>query len=74
MIRLVETYLGKKAQIKKYDFQKTDMMATWADVGKAGTLLGWKPKVPLSEGIQKTVQWYLDNKAWAKNLVIDMAK
>jgi UDP-glucuronate 4-epimerase len=74
MIRLAETYLGKTAQIKRFDFQKTDMMATWADVSKAGTLLGWKPEVSLSEGIQKTVQWYLENKAWAKNLVIDMAK
>jgi UDP-glucuronate 4-epimerase len=74
MIGLAESYLGKKANIQTFDFQKTDMMATWADVSKAQRLLEWKPAVHLSEGLQKTVQWYIDNKEWAKDLVIDMAK
>jgi dTDP-glucose 4,6-dehydratase len=26
--------------------------------------LGWKPSVTLEEGLQRTVQWYLDNEAW----------
>lgn len=28
--------------------------------------LGWKAKVVFSEGIEKTVKWYLDNMEWAK--------
>jgi UDP-glucuronate 4-epimerase len=74
MISLVEGYLGKKANIKRFDFQKTDMMATWADVSKAKRLLDWEPMVSLSEGLEKTVNWYVKNKRWAKNLVIDMSK
>jgi len=26
--------------------------------------LGWRPSVTLQEGLEKTVQWYLDNEAW----------
>ncbi len=26
--------------------------------------LGWRPSVTLDEGLERTVQWYLDNQAW----------
>ena len=26
--------------------------------------LGWKPKVEFEKGLEKTIQWYLDNKEW----------
>jgi dTDP-glucose 4,6-dehydratase len=26
--------------------------------------LGWRPSVTVAEGLEKTVQWYLDNEAW----------
>jgi nucleoside-diphosphate-sugar epimerase len=74
MISLVEHYLGKKARVRREPFQKTDMMATWADIGKAKRLLDWEPEVPLSEGIGKTVDWYLKNREWLRNIHIDMGK
>ena len=74
MISLVEHYLGKKARVRREPFQKTDMMATWADIGKAKRLLDWEPQVPLSEGIGKTVDWYLKNREWLRNIHIDMSK
>lgn len=30
--------------------------------------LGWRPSVTLEQGLEKTVQWYLDNEAWWKPL------
>jgi dTDP-glucose 4,6-dehydratase len=27
--------------------------------------LGWSPRQSLSEGLMKTVEWYLDNQEWA---------
>ncbi len=74
MISLAEHYLGKKARVKKEPFQKTDMMATWADNGKAKRLLDWEPQVPFSEGVGKTVDWYLGNKEWLRDIRIDMSK
>ncbi|TMV94128.1 dTDP-glucose 4,6-dehydratase [Thioclava sp. BHET1] len=30
--------------------------------------LGWRPSVTLAEGLEKTVQWYLDNESWWRAL------
>ena len=30
--------------------------------------LGWRPSVTVEEGLEKTVQWYLDNEAWWRAL------
>ena len=30
--------------------------------------LGWKPSVTVEEGLEKTVQWYLDNEPWWRAL------
>ncbi len=30
--------------------------------------LGWRPSLQLKQGLQQTVQWYLDNQAWVKAL------
>jgi dTDP-glucose 4,6-dehydratase len=30
--------------------------------------LGWRPSVTVEEGLERTVQWYLDNEAWWKPL------
>jgi dTDP-glucose 4,6-dehydratase len=30
--------------------------------------LGWRPSVTLQQGLEKTVQWYLDNEAWWRPL------
>ena len=30
--------------------------------------LGWEPSLQFEEGIEKTVQWYLDNQEWMDNV------
>jgi len=74
VISFLERYLDKKADIKRLAFQKTDMKATWADIGKAKRLFGWEPKISLEEGLKRTVEWYLTNKNWAKDIKIDLSK
>jgi len=34
------------------------------DPSRMRTELGWRPSVTLDEGLQRTVQWYLDNAPW----------
>ncbi len=68
VIKLIEEYLGKKAKIKKFPFHKADLKATWANVDKAKSLLKWQAKVSLEEGVRRSVEWYLDNKSWVKNV------
>lgn len=36
--------------------------------GRIRDELGWRPSVTLAEGLEKTVQWYLDNEAWWRAL------
>ncbi len=38
------------------------------DPSKAETQLGWKRSMTLSEGLEKTVRWYLDNAEWCKEI------
>ena len=39
------------------------------DPTKIETELGWKPKYNFDTGIQQTIQWYLDNQEWWKNIL-----
>jgi len=34
--------------------------------------LGWKPKMDFNEGIEETVNWYLENKSWWSNIDQDI--
>ncbi|AWW31738.1 dTDP-glucose 4,6-dehydratase [Echinicola strongylocentroti] len=38
------------------------------DAGKLEKELGWKPSLQFEEGIEKTVDWYLANEEWLKNV------
>ncbi len=74
IINKIENLLGKKAVIEHRPFHKADMKETWADIDKAGKLLGWKPEIDIDEGLKRTVQWYLENKEWLKDVSIDEGK
>lgn len=41
------------------------------DAGKIRGELGWKPKQSFETGLQKTVQWYLENQWWVKEVIKD---
>jgi len=71
LIAIIEEYTGKKAEIEYHPFHKADMMTNWADVSKAGALLGWEPQVGLREGIRRAIEWYQDNRDWAKDINTD---
>jgi nucleoside-diphosphate-sugar epimerase len=68
VIKLLEQNLGKKAKIKRLPRHPADIKATWAHIAKAKKLLGWKPKTSIEEGIDKTVRWFFENKAFLKSL------
>ena len=38
------------------------------DPTKIVTELGWYPETPFTEGIEKTIRWYLDNQAWVEEV------
>jgi UDP-glucuronate 4-epimerase len=71
MISKLETRLGEKAQIEHHPFNKADMTANQADVNKARNLLGWESQVSLDEGMKRTCDWYLNERAFASQIVTD---
>ena len=68
VIHLIEQCLGKKAQIEFQPRHPADVPATWADISRAKELLFWRPLVSIEEGIQRTVEWYLENREWIRNV------
>ena len=64
MISLLENLLGKKANIKNYPFNASDMMHTFANTNKAKKLLNWYPEISLEDGLSKMVG------AFKKNLYV----
>ena len=38
------------------------------DPTRIATELGWRPSVTLEQGLERTVQWYLENEAWWRAL------
>ena len=68
IIARIEKLLDKKALINSKPFQKTDIEATWADISKAKKLLDWAPRVSLDAGLKNSVDWYLQNKDWVKDI------
>jgi len=36
------------------------------DTARARAELGWRPRVPLEEGLNRTVDWYLQNRQWVE--------
>jgi nucleoside-diphosphate-sugar epimerase len=70
VIRLIEEYLGKKAEIVYKPFHKADLKATWADITKAKELLGWEPEVPLEEGLRRTVEWHRENRDFLREITL----
>lgn len=68
VIAFIEKALGKKAAIAGKPFHVADIKETWADISKADRLLGWKPTVLNEDGFQRTVDWYVANRTWLKDV------
>ncbi len=58
LIRELEAATGKTAVFDRQPDQPGDVPVTYADVEKAEMLLGFKPRVPLEEGLKRSVAWY----------------
>lgn len=64
-IRLVEELVGRRAVLEYCPRHPADVTATWADIGKAARLLGWRPETPLRDGVAGLVDWYRRERTWA---------
>ena len=58
LVELLEKTTGKKAILEQRPLQPGDVPLTWADISKAGRLLGYRARTPLKEGLEQFVAWY----------------
>ena len=71
LIKLVEDVVGKQAEVVYGPPNLADMRSNWADVSKAGQMLGWEPQYDMRSGIEKLVEWYNAEREWAKDVITD---
>lgn len=64
----IEQRLHKKAIHMNKAFHKADILETWADISKAERVLGWRPEISLDVGLDRTVQWHIDNATWLEKV------
>jgi UDP-glucuronate 4-epimerase len=57
-IEVLEQELGKSAQKNFLPLQPGEVLATYADVSDLADAVGFRPSMPLSEGLHHFVQWY----------------
>jgi dTDP-glucose 4,6-dehydratase len=74
LIRLVDLKLGRKEgeslELINYVKDRSGHDKRYAiDASKIENELGWTPKYEVEVGIEETVNWYLENKEWVKNIV-----
>ncbi|PKO00976.1 MAG: nucleotide sugar epimerase [Chloroflexi bacterium HGW-Chloroflexi-5] len=69
LLEKIEQRIGKKARVDYIPRHPADVEANWADVTKAKTLLGWQPRVGLDEGITELVNWYMEQRPWASQVL-----
>ena len=69
LLARIENLVGQKARIEYIPRHPADVEANWADVSKAKRLLGWQPQVGLDEGITGLVDWYMQNRSWASQVL-----
>jgi nucleoside-diphosphate-sugar epimerase len=71
LIAMMEKMIGRQANIQRYPANPADMSANWANVEKAGRLLGWEPQVSLQDGVSRLVAWYNAERQWTSQIETD---
>lgn len=57
-VEMLESLLGKKANIELLPAQPGDMPETYACIDRIHAAVGFEPKVPLEEGLRRFVSWF----------------
>lgn len=70
VVRTILRELNKPESLIQYVTDRAGHDLRYAiDPTKMETELGWKPIYTFDTGIKQTIQWYLDNEAWWKNIL-----
>lgn len=70
IVKLIINALGKSEDLITYVKDRPGHDRRYAiDNSKITNKLGWSPSYTFEQGIKETVQWFIDNQGWMKNIV-----
>ncbi len=70
IVKLILEKLGKSDEQINYVKDRPGHDRRYAiDSSRIMNELGWKPKYQFPEGIEKTIQWYIDNESWWRKVM-----
>lgn len=70
IVKLIISKIGKTDDLISYVEDRKGHDRRYAiDSSKIKRELGWEPMTDFESGIEKTIQWYLDNTAWLNNII-----
>ena len=70
VVGLILNKLNKPKSLIRYVKDRPGHDRRYAiDAGRIMSELGWQPSVSFDEGIVKTINWYLQNQKWLRNVV-----
>jgi UDP-glucuronate 4-epimerase len=61
LVALLEAATGRRATLDRQPEQPGDVRRTFADISLARERLGYRPSVPIADGIPRFVAWYRDH-------------
>jgi len=70
IVKLILKILGKPESLITFVADRPGHDLRYAiDNTKITSELGWSPQIEFEDGLQKTVQWYLNNRSWWENIL-----
>ncbi len=70
IVKMIIKSLGKSEELITFVKDRAGHDMRYAiDPTKINNELGWLPQTKFSDGIQKTIQWYLDNRSWWERII-----
>ena len=70
IVKLILQQLGKPESLITFVTDRKGHDLRYAiDPTKIHNAIGWQPETKFSEGIKKTINWYLENESWWKPLI-----
>jgi dTDP-glucose 4,6-dehydratase len=70
IVKLIVKELGKSEELIRYVSDRAGHDLRYAiDAAKIGRELGWRPETTFTDGIKKTIRWYIENRWWWERIL-----